>query len=943
MILFAASSVVRLFCASSSTSQVDRGTSAGHPARVPGVRRSATAALILLLLLAIASWLQPAANAQDAPAVQRGAVVTPEVHHDTSMPLRDMAPTAQASRQVVRPVRAIPRPQSAAGVPATDSALQSYMVQRSAPTQLLSFDGIGNGFTGPQGTFSVNVVPPDTNGAAGPNHYVQIVNDAFAVFNKSGTAIYGPININQLWSGFGGGCQTNNDGDPVVVYDVIADRFIISQFSVSTVPFLECVAVSQTGDPTGAYYRYSFSYGNSNFPDYPKMGVWPDAYYTTYNIFGNGGNTFSGAEACAFDRSQMLNGNAATQQCFTTSSLYGGILPANLDGRNLPPAGSPNYLVGLGANANQLAYWKFHVDWTTPANSTFTGPATLATNVFSEACNGGQCIPQTSTTVRLDSLADRVMYRLAYRNLGTHEALVVNHSVTAGSSVGVRWYELRPDASHNLSIFQQGTYAPDSNFRWMGSIAMDQSGNIGLGFSVSGTSMHPGIHYTGRLATDPAGLMTEGENSIFDGAGSQDNSGGGGGYRWGDYSAMSIDPSDDCTFWYTNEYIPSTGEFNWSTRVGSFKFPSCGPAQLVFTTPPPANLAVGAAPGTVKVSVEDSSGHVVTSSSATVTLRVTGPNSYSHTYTATASSGVATFSSLPGLSGGTYTYSATDTPDGLTRAVATEKVGASTLTSPTPGSVLSGPKVTFTWSAVTGATDYALWLGTAPGTYNLYASGSIAATSVTRTNLPTNGETIYARLTTIFGSTRVYNDYVYTAATQATLTAPTGSVLSGPNVTFSWSAGTGATGYIFWLGTTPGSYNLYGSGTTTATSVTRTNLPTNGETIYARLTTIFGSSRVYTDYVFTAATSAVLNTPPPGSTLSGAKVTFSWSAGTGSGYIFWLGTAPGTYNLYASGPITATSVTRNNLPTNGETIYARLTTIFGSSRVYTDYVYTAAP
>src|SRR5437868_5906352 len=356
--------------------------------------------------------------------VLRGAEITPALHHDESAPLRLMPVAPRAAGFIEHEVKRIPRNFNTAKAP--DPALQSAAPALLVPATSTNFDGVGQGFSGPAGTFAVSSAPPDTNGDVGPNHYVQIVNTDFAIFNKSGTVLYGPVPINTLWSGFGGGCQTNNDGDPVVVYDPIADRWVISQFSVTTTPYLQCVAVSQTGDPTGAYNRYSFNYGNTDFPDYPKMGVWPDAYYITFNIFANG-STFTGSKVCAYNRTAMLAGAAATQQCFMTSNQFGGLLPSDLDGVRQPPAGSPNYIVGLGAVGNQLAYWKFHVDWTTPANTTFTGPSTLATAHFPEACSGGgTCIPQSGTSRTLDSLADRLMFRLAYRNFGDHEALVVN-------------------------------------------------------------------------------------------------------------------------------------------------------------------------------------------------------------------------------------------------------------------------------------------------------------------------------------------------------------------------------------------------------------------------------------------------------------------------------------------------------------------------------------
>jgi hypothetical protein len=513
----------------------------------------------------------PSGTPADTPAKPtmvpqvRGSLAQPAQHHDVSLPLKQIAPAPRpAGGNVEHAVKPIPRPPASQhpNTPVLDTVLQSTRAPtRKIPSALTSIDGIGNGFSG----FTVNVAPPDTNGDVGLNHYVQTVNSDLVVFSKNGTVLYGPVALNTLWSGFGGGCQTNNDGDPVVLYDSISDRWVISQFSISTTPFLECVAVSQTNDPTGKYNRYSFSY--TDFPDYPKLGVWPDAYYTTFNMFNAAGTVFKGAKICAYERSQMLAGNAATQQCFDTSSTIGGLLPADLDGARQPPVGAPNYAVALGSSANQLAFYKFHVDWSTPTNSTLTGPTNLATAAFSEACAGGTCIPQSGTTQKLDSLSDRLMFRLAYRNFGTYEAMVVSHSVTAGTSTGIRWYELRLNGGQP-NIFQQSTYAPDSDYRWLPSIAMDQQGNMLLGFSVSGSTLNPQIHYTGRLASDATSQMAQGENSFINGSGSETA----GLSRWGDYSMMSVDPADDRTFWFTSEYLSANGTFNWRTRIGSFKF-----------------------------------------------------------------------------------------------------------------------------------------------------------------------------------------------------------------------------------------------------------------------------------------------------------------------------------------------------------------------------------
>src|SRR3954463_8856475 len=584
-------------------------------------RRSSFTALCSAAALAALAGCAAAPEPADVTEAQviRGGVAEMNVQHDVSAPLTLLPPAPRSSVLIEHEVKRIPRNFNTAK--ANDPVLQLAAPSPLVPATSLNFDGVGQGFTGPAGAFTVNSAPPDTNGDVGPNHYVQIVNSDFAIFNKSGTAVFGPVAINTLWSGFGGGGPTNNDGDPVVVYDPIANRWVISQFSVTnanggTVPFLQCVAVSQTADPTGAYFRYSFPY--TGFNDYPKMGVWPDGYYTTFNMFNAAGTAFQGSKVCAYDRAKMLTGAAATQQCFNTSTAFGGLLPADLDGSRLPPAGSPNYVVALGSTANTLAFWKFHADFTAPANSTFTGPTTLATAAYSEACGGGTCIPQTGTNQQLDSLADRLMFRLAYRNFADHEALVVNHSITAGSSTGVRWYEIRL-ANGTPSIFQQGTYAPDAAFRWMGSIAMDQSGNMGLGFSVSSSSLHPQIRYTGRLASDAQGTMPQGEGTIIAGPGSQT---GQALSRWGDYSMMAVDPTDDCTFWYTTEYIPANGAFNWKTRIGSFRFPSCGAQAAndfsISASPNALTLAQNAT-GTSTISTA-----VISGTAETVNLSVTG-------------------------------------------------------------------------------------------------------------------------------------------------------------------------------------------------------------------------------------------------------------------------------------------------------------------------------
>jgi hypothetical protein len=326
------------------------------------------------------------------------------------------------------------------------------------------------------------------------------------------------------------------------------------------------VAVSTSPDPTGTYYRYAYSFG-TDFNDFPKMGIWNDSYVITYNIFKRG-RTFGGNRVCGYERNQMLVGGTARQVCATTSTSYASLLPADVEGTTNPPAGSANPLLSI--TTSSLLSWKFAVNWTA-GTGTLTGPSTVAgVSAFTRACSGGTCVPQPGTTNKLDSLADRLNYRLSYRNFGTHQSLLVNHAVSANSASGIRWYELR-NATTTPTIYQQGTFAPTTDYRWMGSAAMDKNGGIAIGYNISNSStISPSIRYAFRSAGDTLGTLG-GETSLFTGPGSQTGTL----TRWGDYSMLSIDPVDGCTMVFTTEYIPSNGSFNWSTFIGSFKLSTC--------------------------------------------------------------------------------------------------------------------------------------------------------------------------------------------------------------------------------------------------------------------------------------------------------------------------------------------------------------------------------
>jgi uncharacterized repeat protein (TIGR02543 family) len=559
-------------------------------------RLSVVAGLVAMLFLAETTL----SSAQE----HSHPVVVKATRHASAPPLSQLAPLSLQSRELTslpgdedqddegRPMHGL-----RLGSPVQDSVLQSSVVQASFNTTIssalpslsttsgLNILGVGVGFPG----YSTQASVPDTNGAVGTTQYVQFVNDSFAVFNKStGSVAYGPATGNTLFQGLGAPCASNPNLDETVQFDQLANRWVVLMPVGGAPPYL-CVAVSTTSDAVnGGWNLYSFQPPVSKLcgcrlgPDYAKLTVWPDGYYITYNA--SLGGSYEGPYACAVNRNAVLSGAAATMQCFTNvGSSYGSLLAADLDGSTPPPAGSAEYLLDFNGNDQSLDLWKFHVDWMTPANSTITGPTNIPVAAFTEPCGEtvvqvtyttGGCVPQAGTSQGLDSYGDRLMYRLAYRNLGSHESLVANHTVqtgTNGTQTGIRWYELQNTGS-GFGLHQQGTFAPDSSYRWMGSIAMDKAGDIALGYNTSSSTMNPSIRYTGRLSTDSLGQM-ESEIDVLSAAGvahgSQTNT-----FHWADYASLSIDPTDDCTFWFTTEYLPTTGG-HWSTRIASFSFPSC--------------------------------------------------------------------------------------------------------------------------------------------------------------------------------------------------------------------------------------------------------------------------------------------------------------------------------------------------------------------------------
>ncbi len=637
--------------------------------RKPRVAFTVIATIMLLLGLFAPA---PVATATQGPpsSTSPSPQFTSPSAFDTSPPLRALpsqAPSSgvglAAAPVELRPDRG-PVNEDQGHTP--DGALQrgaalADVALAAIPGTLANFEGLRN-------TDNPGMVnPPDPVGDVGPNHYVEMVNVVFAVYNKQGTRLAGPTTLGALWAGFAVTDCALDNGDPIVVYDQFADRWILMQFTAQGPEYWNCIAISQTGDPTGAYYRYAFSAGE-NFPDYPKLGVWSNSYILTTREFGP--TVEYGIGVYALEKSRMLTGNPAARSVrfFLDGNdpailpLVGdGLLPPDIDGTRLP-AGTPAPIVGTqddgspyGATFDALNIWELAVQWLATPTAALALKTQLPVAAFDSAfpcgANPRDCLPQpgvvSSQYLDILSYRQRPTWRLAYRNFGTYEALVTNQSVEALPGVaGVRWYEIQRTAGA-YSLNQQGTYAPgDGVHRWMGSAAMDARGNIALGYSVvNGTDVYPGIRYTARLQADPLGQMTLGEGVIVNGSGVQQTTNS----RWGDYTSLNVDPTDDCTFWYVNEYYQTTSVSGWQTRIASFRLQECNATQLTQVR------------GTATYG----------DTTATLTARLTGPNSVpiagaSVAFTLngipvgsapTNAQGVATLNGVPiaaGLAGGTY-------------------------------------------------------------------------------------------------------------------------------------------------------------------------------------------------------------------------------------------------------------------------------------------------
>ena len=473
--------------------------------------------------------------------------------------------------------------------------LPAATVPAGAPESLGTFGGISTengGFT----------APLDPTGDVGPDHYVQMVNTMFAVFAKDGTLLAGPLDINRLWDGAGGTCEANNDGDPVVLYDQLADRWLLTQFYLEDLffgPYGMCVAVSQTGDPTGAYHLYEVP--APWFNDYPKLGVWDDAYFLTTQPGG-----FNKADLTALDRDALLAGEPTQIVRFSVNPTT-FLLPPDLDGSTPPPPGTPGWFTSFenrftdAAGADRLTVYAFDADFDDPTSSSLDVAAEVPVAPFVPVCDdqlGGRCVTQPDTGVTLDALDEIPMFRAAYRNFGDQQTIVGSFAHGVGSAddpvAATRWWELR-NTGGTWALHQEGDLAGGTLNRWASSTAQDRNGGLAVGYSASDLTTFPSIRYAGRSPLDPLGTLGP-EATMVDGGGSSIESD-----RWGDYTTLSIDPVDDCTFWYTNTYYPQTG-IELNSAIGSFRRPDCAPVELSLTKSASATSA--AAGSTIDYTIE---------------------------------------------------------------------------------------------------------------------------------------------------------------------------------------------------------------------------------------------------------------------------------------------------------------------------------------------------
>ena len=559
--------------------------------------------------MALPRFLPAALGVASFCVLGTAGAVTPDTHPtvihasraDVSAPMRDIvrnmppeAPMGTEEEPYLIP-NIILKPSGIAGRKPNLPSIQRAPIGVPAPAIDLSWEAVSSATSG------CGCLPPDTNGDVSDQHFIQWVNTRWAVYDKTdGSVVQAPTNGNSFFVGFGGKCETTNPGDPIALWDPRAQRWVMSQF-VTVAPFAQCVAVSTTSDPLGTYNRYEFDW--TNFGDYPKLAVWTDdsgsqdAYLLTTHEFQ--GQNFQGAAFIALERDKMLTGDpSAAMVRFGGNDAY-GVEPINLVGTLNAPANACAGYMHFDANTSDYLFWDICLDWATPANTTISAnPTRIAGAPFVPYFDE---VPQQGTASGLDPFGTHIMYRANARafpaDAPTRVSLVINHVVQGDvQQGGINWLHFNLDdhgqaftepTPLDKTLIEEGTYAPDSDNRWMGGIAIDGSGNIGVGFSKSSAIIHPQIEISGRTSEDPPGTL-EDEQNCTDGIGngSQTSTSN----RWGDYSSMSVDPVDQCTFYFTNEYYPTTAGASWHTRVCSFKFPTCGQPDYALVAESPRRI-----------------------------------------------------------------------------------------------------------------------------------------------------------------------------------------------------------------------------------------------------------------------------------------------------------------------------------------------------------------
>ncbi len=703
-----------------------------NSARAFALRIALAFGLTSISAILLASTLRSSATGPqpDRPVPDVVALVGP-VSQD--LDLRALKYVAPTSEEEEIPRRRHPFPLAGGQISNSGQFTQQLMEHVLAPipnmpAPLLTFAGMNSTQSG------CLCLPPDSDGDVGPNHYINSVNSSIKIFDKLGNPLNGTngTTYNSFFSALGVGnpCGANaNDGDGIVFYDHIADRWVVSDFAFPAFPgtqFYQCIGVSKTNNPvSGGWWLYAIQVDPANptyLGDYPKFGLWPDAYYLSMNEFSNN-TTFNGVRVYALDRNSMINGGPAHAIGFSILPANLGnqysLVPASFRTGDPPPANQPEWFMDINSSSTagtvetQVFVRRFHADFVIPANS-FFGVGTahspdgiITVNGFKDAFNAttSNIVPNGTTTAnqRLDTLGDKIMYPLIYQNRGGIESIYGVQTIllatdnTLTGPTAVRWYQFNMTGNTiPATPVQQQDWnnGADGLYRWMPSINVDKQGNVAIGYSTSSTTLNPEIRYAGRLAVDPPNNMAQGEATLITSGGHQTSTSG----RWGDYSTMFVDPSDSCTFWHVNEYYTATGTANWATRIGSFKFAGCAGS-----TPTPTPTATATFTPTATATFTPTS---------TATFTPTATATFTPTATATA----------------TFTPTATVPPSPTPTATFTPTPTATAIpTPPAPTALnatnLTAGSLTANWTGVTGATSYLLDVATTSTFTGAYVPG----------------------------------------------------------------------------------------------------------------------------------------------------------------------------------------------------------------------------